>query len=148
MVAAERAAAVFSTHSVRIVVTGIDRRASRAVAHSTKVAVAVVVASVMAAVAIIASVPAVQHAEVGTTCRTEVLAAVVVITSSSYHMPGMSTTIVCIEHGTSEIEVVAVRIAGIYCKMPITSTPVQRAIEIGSCAESVPLPVKQDVAHV
>jgi hypothetical protein len=76
------------------------------------------------------------------------LAATIVVASSAYHMPSMSTTIAGIEHGTSEVEVVTVWIAGIDAKMPEPVTPIEWTIEIGGCTEGTPLPVEQNIAHV
>ena len=67
---------------------------------------------------------------------------------SSYPVPGMCTTIAGIEDGASEVEVVAMRVAGVDAEVPIASFPVQGTIEVGGCAESLPLPVEQDIAHV
>jgi hypothetical protein len=57
-------------------------------------------------------------------CRTEVVAVVIVVTVCTMQMPGVSTTIGGIEHWTSEIEVVAMWIAGIDAEMPVTVAPV------------------------
>ena len=70
------------------------------------------------------------------------LAATIVVASSAYHMPSMSTTIAGIEHGTSEVEVVTVWIAGIDAKMPEPVTPIEWTIEIGGCTKGTPLPVE------
>ena len=83
-----------------------------------------------------------------TTCMTEVVATAVIVASSAYHMPGMTATIGGIEGWTSKEEVVAVRVACIYGKVPETVTPVEWAIEVGGCAEGFPLPVQQDIAQV
>jgi len=70
------------------------------------------------------------------------LAATIVVASSAYHMPSMSTTIAGIEHGTSEVEVVTVWIAGVDAKMPETVTPVEWAIEVAGSTECAPLPIQ------
>ena len=48
----------------------------------------------------------------------------IVVTVCAMQMPGVSATIGGIEHWTSEIEVVAMWIAGIDAEMPVTVAPV------------------------
>jgi hypothetical protein len=48
----------------------------------------------------------------------------VVVAVAAMQMPGMSTSIGCIECRTSEVEIVAVWIAGIDAEVPITCAPV------------------------
>ena len=72
----------------------------------------------------------------------------VVVAMSAYDVPGMSSPIAGIEHGASEVEVVAMGIAGIDAKVPIASIPVEWAVEVAGGTESLPLPVEQDIAHV
>jgi len=72
----------------------------------------------------------------------------IVVSSSAYYVPGMSTTIAGIEHGASEVEVVAMRITGVNAEVPETITPVEWAIEIAGCTECLPLPVQQNVTHI
>ena len=77
------------------------------------------------------------------------MAAVTVIVAMATHsVPGMAATIGVIEVRTSEVEIVAVGIAGIDAEVPVTGVPVQRTIEIGCCYEGVPLPVEQNIAQV
>ena len=64
------------------------------------------------------------------------------------NVPGVTATIAGIEYRTSEVEVVAVGIACIDGEVPVTSVPIQWAVEVGGCAERLPLPVKQDIAHI
>ena len=106
---------------------------------------------VMPAVVEIATIPAVQHAKVRTACcgcMTVVVTMAVIVAMSAYDVPCMSATIGCIEYGTSEVEIVAMRIAAIDGKMPESVKPVEWAIEVGRCAEGFPLPVQQDIAQV
>ena len=80
--------------------------------------------------------------------RAIVVAMAVIVTMSAHHVPGMSAAIACIEDGTSEEEVVAVRIASIDGEVPETVKPVQRTQEVGCSLEGLPLPVKQDIAQI
>ena len=97
---------------------------------------------------IVTTVPTVVHANVLSMRGVEVFAVAVIIAVSTYSMPGMSTMIGVIKMRTSEVEVVTVRVTGIDAEVPIASVPVQRTIEIGSCDEGIPLPVKQDIAQI
>ena len=97
---------------------------------------------------IVAAVPAVQHAEVAVSCRAVVVTARVVVAVSADMVPGMTAAIAGIEHRTSEVEVVAVRIAGIDAEVPVAPVPIQRTVEIRGVNESLPLPVQQNIAHV
>ena len=49
---------------------------------------------------------------------------------------------------TTEVEIVAVRIAAVDAEVPICSIPVYRAIEVGCIAEQLILPVEEDVTQV
>ena len=69
-------------------------------------------------------------------------------TASAVHSPTMTTTIDIPEVRTSEVEVVAVGIAGIDAEVPVAAVPVARAIEIRGCQVGVVLPVEQDVTQV
>ena len=105
----------------------------------------------MAPVIEVAAIPAVQHAKMrASRCmgRAEVVAMAVIITLPANDVPGMSAPIGGIEYRSSEEEVVAVRVACIYGKVPETVAPVEWAIEVGGCAEGFPLPVEQDIAQV
>jgi hypothetical protein len=48
----------------------------------------------------------------------------VVVAVAAMQMPGMSTSIGCIECRTSEVEIITVWIAGIDAEVPITCAPV------------------------
>jgi len=49
---------------------------------------------------------------------------------------------------TSEIKIMAMRIAGINSEMPCAGVPVQRAIEVTCGTECVILPVEQDITEI
>ena len=72
----------------------------------------------------------------------------VVVAVSAVSVPGVAATIGGIEVGTSEVEVVAMGIAGVDAEVPVAGLPVERAIEVTGCEEGVPLPVEQDVTQV
>lgn len=62
--------------------------------------------------------------------------------------PAVPATINRVEARIAEVEVVAVRIAGINGKAPVASIPVERTIEVG-CIEIQPiLPVKKDIFQI
>jgi len=83
-----------------------------------------------------------------TCCRTEVVTTSIIVAASSYMVPGMSTAIAGVEHWSSEVEIVAMRIAQIDSEVPVAITPVEWAIEIGGIDKGLPLPVEQDIAQV
>ena len=89
-----------------------------------------------------------MHADVLSVRGTEVVAMTVIVAVAADSVPGMGTTIGDIEVRTPEVEVVAMRIAGVDAKVPVACIPVQRTVEIGCCDESIPLPVEQDIAQV
>lgn len=76
------------------------------------------------------------------------LATTIVIASSAYYVPGVTTTIAGVEHWATEIEVVTVWIAGVDAEVPEAIAPIEWTIEIGCCAECAPLPVEQNITHV
>ena len=78
----------------------------------------------------------------------EVVTMAVIVAVSAYSMPSVCTMIGVIEVRTPEVEVVTVRVTGIDAEVPVAGVPVQRTIEIGSCDEGIPLPVKQDIAQI
>ena len=78
--------------------------------------------SVMATV--VTAIPAVQHAEVCASYRAIVVAVVIVVAMATVQVPGMSTSVGGIECRTSEVEVVAMRIAGIDAEVPVACAPV------------------------
>ena len=102
----------------------------------------------MTVTAEVTTVPTVVHADVLSVWGTEVLAMAVIVAVSAYSVPGVCTMIGVIEVRTSEVEVVTMRVTGIDAEVPITGVPVQRTVEIRSCEEGIPLPVKQDIAQI
>ena len=69
-------------------------------------------------------------------------------TASSVHPPAVSATIGDIKGGTSEVEVVAVRIARIDAEVPVACVKEQGTVEIGGCAVEIPLPRVENIAQV
>ena len=63
-------------------------------------------------------------------------------------MPSMSTSIGHIEMRTTEIVVIAMRIAGIDTEVPVTALPPQWAIEITCSTESLILPVEKYISQI
>ena len=72
----------------------------------------------------VTAIPAVVHAEVCASGRTEVVAVVIVVAVGTMQVPGMSTSVGGIECGASKVKVVAVWIAGIDTKVPVACAPV------------------------
>ena len=72
----------------------------------------------------------------------------VIVAVNAVVMPGMGATIGGIEVGTSEVEVVTMRIAEIDAEVPVACLPVERAVEVTGCHEGVPLPVEEDITQV
>ena len=70
------------------------------------------------------TVPTVVHAHMLPSWGAEVLTMAIVIAAIAMYVPGMSATIGGIEVGTSEVEVVTVRIAGIDAEVPVACLPV------------------------
>ena len=102
-------------------------------------------------VAEVTTIPAVVHADMLSTLSdwcTEMLPAAVVVAVAPMNVPGVSATISRIEMRESEVEIVAVRIAGIDGEVPVASVPIQRAVEVVGCQEGFPLPVEEDIAQV
>ncbi len=102
----------------------------------------------MTVAAEVAMVPTVVHADMLSVWGMEVLAMAMIVAVSAYSVPGVCTMIGVIEVRTSEVEIVTVRVTGIDAEVPVTGVPVQRTIEIRSCDEGIPLPVKQDIAQI
>ena len=102
----------------------------------------------MARTAEVTTVPAIMHAEVLSVRGMEVVSVSMIVTRSTYTVPGVCTTIGHIEVRTSEVEVVAIWVTGIDAEVPVASVPVEGAIEIGGCDKGVPLPVEQDIAQI
>ena len=123
-------AAATGAYSARAVVMASD--AGRAVARATEVT----------------AVPTVVHAEVLSVRGMEVVSVSMIVTMSTYTVPGMCAPIGYIEVRTTEIEVVAMRITAIDAEVPVACLPVEWAIEIGGCDKGVPLPFEHDVAQI
>lgn len=98
--------------------------------------------AVVVVMTIIASVPAVAHTTIAMTIHmgTIVVVSMFVVAATTVHSPAMSAPIGDIEAGTTEIVVITIRVAGIDAKMPVAGTPIEWAIEISGCTESIPLP--------
>ena len=96
----------------------------------------------------VATCPAVVQSEVCTARSAEVCTVAVVVAVRAVQVPGMSATVCDVEVRASEVEVVAVRIAGIDAEVPITCAPVQWAVEVAGCDVCLPLCVEQNVAQV
>jgi hypothetical protein len=77
-----------------------------------------------------------------------VVAVVIVVTVCAMQVPSVSTTIGKVECRTSEVEVVAVWIAGIDAEVPVACAPIQRAIEVAGSDICLPLCIEQYVAEV
>jgi hypothetical protein len=101
-------------------------------------------------VTVVTAIPAVAHAHMLITCsvRAEVVMTALVIASAAIVAPAVTATIGQVEMWTTEIEVVAMRIAGIDAEVPYTSLPVERAVEVGSCAKQIPLPAIEDITDI
>ena len=104
----------------------------------------------MIAVTIVATVPVITHTLMAVTrpVRTEVIMTSFIPAATSVVMPAVSTAIGHVEVWTTKVEVVTMRVAGIDAEVPVSSLPVQRAVEIGGCAEQVPLPAIEYVTQV
>lgn len=103
----------------------------------------------VAVAAEVTTIPAVVHTEMlSARYTTEVVAMSVVVSGSANAVPGMGATIGGIEVWTTEVEIVAVRVAGIDTEVPVACVPVERTIEVGGCDESIPLPVEEDITQV
>jgi hypothetical protein len=94
------------------------------------------------------TVPTVVHAHMLPSWGAEVLAMAIVIAAIAMYVPGMSATIGGIEVGTSEVEVVTVRIAGIDAEVPVACLPVEGTVEIAGCQEGIPLPVEKNITQI
>ena len=100
----------------------------------------------MTRIAEIAAIPTIVHTEVLSANRTEVLSASIVVAMSAMNVPGMSTTIGCIEVWASEVEVIAMRIAAIDTEVPVTSLPIEWTVEVAGSYVCIPLPIIQNLA--
>ena len=63
-------------------------------------------------------------------------------------VPSMSAAVGVPEVRTSEVEIVAIRVAGIDAEVPVACIPVERTIEVGSCAVGCILPVEENIAQI
>ena len=68
--------------------------------------------------------------------------------ATAVHVPCVATAINAIEARHSEIEVVAVRIAGVDAKVPVACAPVEGAIEVRGIQIQTILPIEEDIAQV
>ena len=117
----------------------------------TTVVVSVVAVEVAGTSAEVTTIKAVSHTKSTMVAGNTMVAtegASVIPSTSSYTMPCMTATIGVPEVGTTEVEVGAMRIAGIDAKVPVASVPVKRTIEIACCTEGAILPVEQDITQV
>ena len=96
----------------------------------------------------VTTVPTIVHTDMLSVGCVEVVSMAVIVAVSAYSVPGVCTTIGVVEMRTSEVEVVTMRVTGIDAEVPVTGVPVQRTVEIRSCDEGIPLPVKQDIAQI
>ena len=102
-------------------------------------------------ITIVAAIPSVAHTEVLVTsriARTIVIPTSLIIAVAVVHPPAVASTIGNIEAGTTEVEVVTMRVAGIDTEVPIAGFPEQGTVEVGSCAEQIPLPREQNIAQI
>ena len=101
-------------------------------------------------VSVVTAVESVAHATVSTTISVSTSCKVtsVIPAASAVVSPTVTSTIDGPEVGASEVEVVAVWVAGIDAEMPVSSVPIERAIEIGGSQIGFILPLEQDIAQV
>ena len=99
---------------------------------------------------VVTAVEPVAHASVSsrTTMSASREVTSVIPAASAVAPPTVTSTIDCPEMGASEVEIVAVWIAGIDAEVPVSSVPIERAIEIGGCQIGFVLPLEQDIAKV
>lgn len=84
----------------------------------------------------VTTVEAITHAHARLTTRARTAeGATVVPASSTIHSPAMTTMVRSVEVRATEVEVVAVRIAGVDSEVPVTTVPVERAIEVSGVQE-------------
>ena len=72
----------------------------------------------------------------------------VIPTAVAVAVPTVSAVVDEYEVGASEVEIIAMRIACVDGKVPITTVPVERTIKVAGCTISAVLPVEQYVAQV
>lgn len=93
-------------------------------------------ASKRSAASIVATIESVPHAHSRLAARTRTAKVTSMIpTSSAIHSPTMSTSVRYIELWTTEEEIVTMWVASVDAKVPVTSVPVERTIEIGGIHE-------------
>ena len=101
---------------------------------------------------VVTAVESVAHSTMATiaaTSETMVCEVTSVIpTSAAVHSPTVTASVYGIEVRTSEVEVVAVGIAGVDAEVPVASVPIERTVEIGGCQIGAVLPVEQDITQV
>jgi hypothetical protein len=100
--------------------------------------------------AIVATVPVVAHAYMlfARVVRTIVAMMIAIIAVTTVHVPAVTTTIGCVEVGTTEVEEVTVWIVDIYSEVPVTGFPVQGTEEICGCTIQIPLPSVEDILQI
>ena len=118
--------------------------AEAAVVTSTSATV-VVETSATVSSAVVAMVVAVAHAMVAVMTSE---GASVIPTASAVAVPTVATAIDGVEVWASEVEEVAVGIAGVDAEVPIASLPVEWTIEICGCQIGLILPIEQDITQV
>lgn len=106
------------------------------------------VESVAAVAPCVTTVPAVAQTMMAVGLRSDVVATALIVAAASVAPPAVASAIGDVDGRTAEVEVVAPRIACVDSEMPVAGAPVERTVEICGCAESVPLPVQEDVAQV
>ena len=129
--------------SIVVARIAVGRTVVIALCHTCRTASVVVVT-------VVTAIPTVAHAHMLITCseRAEVVMTALVIASAAIVAPAVTATIGQVEMWTTEIEVVAMRIAGIDAEVPYTSLPVERAVEVGSCAKQIPLPAIEYITDI
>ena len=148
--------ATVAAESATIVVVTTLVSASDAVSATTAdIAIVVIAASDMSGAGssvpeasatiatVVSAIPSAAHTEVlvmAWIAGTVEIATPLIVAASVVHAPTVTATIGYVEVGTSEVEIVAVRIAGIDAEVPVACIPNQRAVEIGGCTEQIPLP--------
>ena len=134
--------------SVAVVLNAALRHAAKAAVAIVLLVVAVVVAlHVAVAAPIVATVEAVAHAAVAGVVAVPPVAPVIPA-AAPVVAPAVTAAVDGIEVRPAEIEIAAMRIAGIDAEVPIAGAPVERTVEIGGFNKSPILPVEQNVAQV
>ena len=149
------AATASAVHTAVVDATILDATAAAAihvaVVDATGANPSVVMTDATMSVAIVTAVETIAHSESATTRYVAVShtpVASVVPAATTVHVPAVTTTIGDIEVRTSEVEVAAVRIAGIDAEVPVATVPVQGTIEVAGGAVCAILPIEQNVAQI